>query len=148
MLHTNRKKRKILRVFFASSHFFAIRIQLNVSIRKVTGKLWIFIGVIIFRGNSVQKYETIISKKVEKYLQNWEVRVSIGVYMDSYFCTELPLKIMTPMKIHNFPVTFLILTFNWILIAKKWELAKKTRKIFRFFLFVCNILDFLKDKDF
>ena len=84
MLHTNRKKRKILRVFFffACSHF-AIRIQLNVSIRKVTGKLWIFIGFIIFRGNSVQKYETIISKKVEKYLQNWELSFSIGIYMDS-----------------------------------------------------------------
>jgi len=69
MLHANRKKRKILNVFFACSHF-AIRIHLNVSIRKVTGKLRIFIGFIIFRGNSVQKYETIISKKVEKYLQN------------------------------------------------------------------------------
>jgi len=56
--------------FFACSHF-SIRIQSNVSNKENNcGKVGIFLCFIIFKGNSVQKYETIISKKVEKYLQN------------------------------------------------------------------------------
>ena len=80
MLQANRMKQ--IYFFFAYSHF-AIRIQLNVSTYKENncGKFWISIGFIIFRGNSVQKYETIISKKVEKYLQNWELSFSIGIWI-------------------------------------------------------------------
>ena len=65
--------------FFVCSHPVKCKYKENNC-----GKVRIFLCFIIFRGNSVQKYETIIAKKkVEKYLQNWELSFSIGIYMDS-----------------------------------------------------------------
>ena len=72
MLHANRKKRKILLVFlfsglFTFCHKNPVRCKYKESNYR---KVQIFLRFIIFKGNSVQKYEIIISKKVEKYLQN------------------------------------------------------------------------------
>jgi hypothetical protein len=70
MLHANRKKRKILHVFFCLFSFSNKNPVKCKCKENNCGKVGIFLCFIIFRGNSVQKYETIISKKVEKYLQN------------------------------------------------------------------------------